>query len=267
MQFSYTRSYRGPIQAVMLDWAGTMVDFGSCAPAAVFQQVFAAWQVPISLAEAREPMGLEKRAHIRRITQMARVRQAWQEAHGRFPTEDDVQEMYEAFIPRQLEILADYAAPIPGVLAALAGFRRRGLKIGSCTGYNREMMDVLLPAAAVYGLEVDAVVCASDVPAGRPYPWMLYRLAMELDVYPMTAVIKIGDTVADVVEGLNASAQSVGVALTGNEVGLTEAELKRLEPAEYERLRQAAYQRLTHAGAHYVVDSLADVVPLLDEWK
>lgn len=129
------------------------------------------------------------------------------------------------------------------------------------------MVDVLLSAAAAYGLEVDAVVCASDVPAGRPYPWMLYRLAMELDFYPMTAVVKIGDTVADVEEGLNAGAWSVGVALTGNEVGLPEAELKGLEPAEYERLRQAAYQRLARAGAHYAVDSLTDAVALLDEWK
>lgn len=266
MQFSYTRAYRGPIQAVMLDWAGTMVDFGSCAPAAVFQQVFTAWQVPISLAEAREPMGLEKRAHIRRITQMARVRQAWQEEHARLPTEDDVQEMYEAFIPRQIEILAEYAAPIPGVLEALAEFRRRGLKIGSCTGYNREMMAVLIPAAAAHGLELDAVVCASDVPAGRPYPWMLYRLARELDVYPMTAVIKIGDTVADIEEGLNAGAWSVGVALTGNEMGLTEAELAALELPEYERLRRQARERLARAGAHHVVDSLADAVALLDEW-
>lgn len=265
MQFSYTRSYRGPIQAVILDWAGTMVDFGSCAPAAVFQQVFAEWQVPISLAEAREPMGKEKQAHIRQITQMARVRQAWQAAHGRFPTTEDVQAMYAAFIPRQLEILADYATPIPGVLAALAEFRRRGLKIGSCTGYNRAMMDVLVPAAAAQGLQVDAVVCAGDVPAGRPYPWMLYRLAMELDVYPMSAVVKIGDTVADVEEGLNAGAWSIGVAVTGNEVGLREAELHALEPAEFERLRQQASARLARAGAHYVVDSLADAVDVVDQ--
>ncbi|MDV7390789.1 hypothetical protein RZS08_05515, partial [Arthrospira platensis SPKY1] len=55
LHFSYERAYRGPIQAVILDWAGTMVDFGSCAPAAVFQKVFADQGVPISMAEAREP--------------------------------------------------------------------------------------------------------------------------------------------------------------------------------------------------------------------
>lgn len=263
MEFSYTRSYRGPIQAVILDWAGTMVDFGSCAPAAVFQQVFAEWEVPISQAEAREPMGKEKQAHIRQITQMARVRQAWQEVHGRFPIEEDVQAIYEAFIPRQLDILADYATPIRGVLATLAKFRDQRLKIGSCTGYNRAMMDVLVPAAAAQGLEVDAVVCAGDVPAGRPYPWMLYRLAMELNVYPMSAVVKIGDTVADVEEGLNAGAWSIGVAVTGNEVGLSEAELRTLEHAEFERLRQQARERLARAGAHYVVDSLADALGLV----
>ena len=265
LHFSFHRAYRGPLQAVILDWAGTMVDFGSCAPAAVFQKVFADQGVPISMAEAREPMGQEKRAHIRQITGMARVRQAWQAAHGRFPTAADVDALYAAFIPRQIAILADYAAPIPGVLEALADFRGRGLKIGACTGYNREMMDALIPATRAHGLEVDAVVCAGDVPAGRPAPWMVYRLAQELDVYPMTAVLKIGDTVADVEEGLNAGAWSVGVAVTGNEIGLTETELAALAPAAYARLRREAHQRLARAGAHLVIDGLADAPAVVDE--
>lgn len=263
MQFSYKRSYRGPIQAVILDWAGTMVDFGSCAPTAVFQQVFAKWGVPISPAEAREPMGKEKQTHIRQITQMSRVRQAWQEVHGRFPTAADVQAMYDAFIPLQIEILADYATPIPGVLETIAEFRRQGLKIGSCTGYNRQMMDVLVPAAAAHGIEVDAVVCADDVPAGRPFPWMLYQLAMALDVYPMSAIVKIGDTIADVEEGLNAGAWSVGVAVTGNEIGLDQTDLNALDQAEFEQIRQQARARLARAGAHYVVDSVADALGIV----
>ena len=36
MTFTYQRSYRGRVQAALLDWAGTTMDFGCVAPAVVF---------------------------------------------------------------------------------------------------------------------------------------------------------------------------------------------------------------------------------------
>lgn len=265
MQFFFTRVYRGPLKGVVLDWAGTTMDYGSFAPAGVFVQVYAREGVPITTAEARGPMGTYKKDHIRQISQMEGVRARWLEKHGRLPNEQDVERMYQQFIPLQLAALADYADLIPGTVEAIGEFRARGLKIGSTTGYTREMMDIVLREAQARGYVPDAMVCASDVPEGRPAPYMLLQNMLDLRVYPPEAVVKVDDTLPGIEEGLNAGAWTIGVAKTGNELGLTEQEIARLRPNELNAKLDAAYKRMARAGAHYVVDGIGDVAAVLDE--
>ena len=259
------RRYTGPLGGVILDWAGTTVDYGCFAPTAVFLEVFRRRGLELTVEQARGPMGAHKRDHIASIAAMEPVARAWRERHGRPCGDEDVESMYREFIPLQLASLADHADIIPGTLDAVAAFRKRGLKIGTTTGYNSEMMDVLAPEARKGGYEPDSIVCPSDVPAGRPQPWMCFQNAINLQVYPMEAFVKVGDTVPDIEEGLNASTWTVGVARTGNEMGLTEAEVEAL-PADVLKTRLAqAYEKLYAAGAHYVVDGIGDVPALLDE--
>jgi phosphonoacetaldehyde hydrolase len=265
MEFVFHRSYRGPLKAIILDWAGTTLDYGCMAPAVVFVEVYKRKKVPITIEQAREPMGAHKKVHIRMISQMASVQKLWEEVHGHRPTEEDVESMFEDFVPLQLACLADYAKLIPGTLEAVSDFRRRGLKIGSTTGYTTEMMEVLLAEARKRGYQPDSSVCAAQVPAGRPYPWMCLQNAINLQVYPMEAFIKVGDTLPDISEGLNAGMWTVGLAKSGNEMGLTEQEINALPKDTREARLARAYQRMQQAGAHYVVDTIADVPSLLDE--
>ena len=265
MHFTYQRSYRDPLKAVILDWAGTTMDYGCYAPAVVFVEVYRRQGVPISIAEARVPMGAHKMVHIRQISQMDAVAERWQEAHGRLPNEQDVEAMFEAFVPLQLECLADYADLIPGTLEALAAFRERGLKIGSTTGYTGEMMALLQAEAKKRGYVPDSTVCATDVPAGRPAPWMCLQNAMALGIYPMEAIVKVGDTLPDIAEGLNAGMWTIGLAKTGNEIGLNEEEIAALPPDQLAARLARAYTRMYQSGAHYVVEGIWDVPPLIDE--
>ncbi len=265
MPFVYNRRYTGRLKAVLLDWAGTTMDYGCYAPAVVFIEVFKRKGVPISIEEARLPMGAHKKVHIRQITQIDRVAKAWEATHGARPTEGDVEAMFEDFVPLQLECLADYSELIPGTIEAVDAFRERGLKIGSTTGFTGEMMDILIHEAKIRGYEPDSTVCATDVPAGRPEPWMCLQNAMNLGVYPMESIVKIGDTLPDIEEGLNAGMWTIGLAKTGNEIGLNEAEITELPPDELSRKLDRARSRMYQTGAHYVVDSIADVLPLLDE--
>ena len=265
MPFVYNRRYTGRLKAVLLDWAGTTMDYGCYAPAVVFIEVFKRKGVPISIEEARLPMGAHKKVHIRQITQIDRVAKAWEATHGARPTEVDVEAMFEDFVPLQLECLADYSELIPGTIEAVDAFRERGLKIGSTTGFTGEMMDILIHEAKIRGYEPDSTVCATDVPAGRPEPWMCLQNAMNLGVYPMESIVKIGDTLPDIEEGLNAGMWTIGLAKTGNEIGLNEAEITELPPDELSRKLDRARSRMYQTGAHYVVDSIADVLPLLDE--
>ena len=265
MSFRYARRYHGGIEAVLLDWAGTTMDFGCMAPAVVFVEVFKRQGVPITMAEARAPMGAHKRVHIGKITELPAVRKRWEDKRGHAPAEADVDAMFADFVPLQLECLSDYSALIPGTLETVAKMRERGYKIGSTTGYTTEMMRINLADAAKQGYVPDSTVCASDVPAGRPYPFMCLQNVINLAVSPVEACVKVDDTCPGIEEGLNAGMWTIGLAVSGNEVGLPLAEWREVPPAEQQRMRESAYRRMHQSGAHYVVDAIADIMPCLDD--
>jgi phosphonoacetaldehyde hydrolase len=265
MNFNYRRSYCGPIEAVLLDWAGTTMDFGCMAPAVVFVEVFKRKKVPITVEEARAPMGAHKRVHIQRITELESVRRRWQESHGRLPNENDVNAMFSEFVPLQLECLSTYSTLIPGTLEAVAALRSRGIKIGSTTGYLTDMMKINHRDAKRQGYEPDSTVCAADVPAGRPYPYMCLQNVIKLGVSAVQACVKIDDTVPGVEEGLNAGMWTVGLAVSGNEVGMLLDEWRALAKADQEAKRERAYTRMAQCGAHYVVDTIADIMPCIED--
>jgi len=262
--FSYTRVYRGAVQAALLDWAGTTMDFGCIAPAVVFVEVFRRQRVPISVEEARVPMGAHKRVHIQKLIELDAVRRRWQETHGRLPTDDDVEAMFQDFVPLQLECLSAYSELIPGTLETVAALRRRGIKIGSTTGYTTEMTAINRRDAERQGYRPDSTVSASEMPAGRPHPFMCLQNAINLGVECVQACVKVDDTVPGVEEGLNAGMWSIGLAVSGNEVGLSRADWQALPAEEQEVRRERAYRRLLQSGAHYVVDTIADLMPCID---
>jgi phosphonoacetaldehyde hydrolase len=265
MAFTYQRRYRGPVQAVLLDWAGTTMDYGCMAPAVVFVEVYRRQGVPITMEEARAPMGAHKRVHIQKIGELDSVRRRWQETHGRPPDDGDVGRMFADFVPLQLACLSDYSELIPGTLEAVGALRARGIKIGSTTGYTAEMMKINMDDARRQGYVPDSTVCASDVPAGRPYPFMCLQNVINLQVSPVEACVKVDDTVPGVEEGLNAGMWTVGLALSGNEIGLPLKEVQALAPEDLDRRRQRAHARMRQGGAHYVVDSIADLMPCIDD--
>ena len=262
--FRSLRHYVGPIQGIILDWAGTTMDFGCLAPPAAFVEAYRRHGVDITLAEARLPMGAHKRVHIQRIGQIARVADLWRSVHGRTQSEDDVDAIFATFVPIQLEILPRFADLVPGALEAVAAMRARGWKIGSTTGYTLAMNRLLRDEAAARGYVPDEMVCADEVPEGRPAPWMCIENARRLGIYPMGAWIKVGDTLPDVLEGLDAGMWTIGLAVTGNEVGLSKADWDALDPATQELRRARAYERLYGVGAHFVVDGIWDVMPALE---
>ena len=265
MEFIYHRSYRGPVKLVILDWAGTTMDYGCYAPAVVFIEVYKRRGVGISMEQARRPMGLHKRDHIQAISRMEEVAALWQEVHGRPVTEADVDEMFADFQPLQLQCLADYADLIPGTLETVAALREQGILIGSSTGYFTEAMELLREEAARRGYVPDSSVCATQVPAGRPQPWMVMQNMMNTGVYPPEAVVKVGDTKPDIGEGLNAGVWTIGLAKTGNEVGLNLAEIEALDPEVLARKLAQAREGLARSGAHYVVDGIADILPVIED--
>jgi phosphonoacetaldehyde hydrolase len=215
--------------------------------------------------EVRAPMGAHKRVHLQKITQLDAVRQRWRETHDRLPDEGDIAAMFAEFVPLQLECLSTYSDLIPGTLETVAQLRARGIRIGSTTGYTTEMTAINLRDAARQGYEPDSTVSASEMPAGRPYPFMCLQNAITLQVDCVQACVKVDDTIAGVEEGLNAGMWSIGLAVSGNEVGLSLADWEALPDDQQAARRERAYRRMLQSGAHYVVDTIADLMPCIDE--
>ncbi len=258
-----TRAVR--LRAVIFDWAGTTVDHGSRAPARVFVEIFRRSGVAITETEARGPMGRAKRDHIAAILSLPRVAAAWQLEHGRPPHEADIGRLYDEFLPLQRQALASHADVIPGVSEVVGECRRRGLEIGGSTGYTRPLMDVLEPLARENGYAPDVSICADDVARGRPAPWMIFHAAECLGVFPMSLIVVVDDTPIGIEAGRNAGAWTVGVSRTGNGLGLSREEVDRLDRRLLHKRLGTIAADLQRAGAHYVIESVADLLPVLDQ--
>ncbi len=244
------------VQLVVFDWAGTAVDHGCFAPVIPFIQAFQKQGISLDSETARGPMGIHKKDHIRSLFVVPEISEQWKKQTGQDWNEGDVEKVYADFIPLQLEVIPHHSKLIPGLLETVEFLRGRRIKIATTTGYFREAAQEIYQAARRQGFFPDRNLCADDVSQGRPAPWMIFRHMEKLNVYPPASVVKIGDTVPDIQEGLNAGCWSVGVTQTGSEIGLTREEFASLSQTEQDELQARAGKKLLEAGAHFVVPNV-----------
>jgi phosphonoacetaldehyde hydrolase len=254
------------LQALVLDWAGTVVDFGSFAPTQIFVDAFKkAYDFELSIAQARAPMGLGKWQHIEAIGQIPAVAQAWASRFGHAMTAQDIDHIYQTFMPLQVQRVGDHSDFIPGALDAVAHARGLGLKIGSTTGYPRAVMQVLMQIAAGNGYAPDCTVCADDLQAGsRPGPWMALECVQKLRIEAVWRCVKVDDTVPGLAEGRNAGMWTVGLALSGSPAGWTLDDYQRAGEQERQQVRARVVAEFQSAQPHYVIDTLQDLPAVLD---
>jgi len=249
---------------VVLDWAGTVVDFGCQAPAIALREAFARHGVTVNEAQVRRDMGRAKEDHVRAILADTAVAQAWLRANGALPKDPDVAALMADLGPLMRDQAARAAQLIEGAKATIDALRKQGVKVASSTGYTREMMQPVLREAARQGYVPDHLVCSGETPTGRPTPLMIYKACAELGVWPLSRVVKVDDTEAGVAEGRNAGCFTVGLAASGNSVGLSQQALAALPAAERTQRIAAAKQSLLAAGADAVIDSIADLNSVID---
>lgn len=252
------------IECIIMDWAGTAVDYGCFAPVAAFIQAFAEKGLEINVVQTRKPMGLPKIQHIRELLSMPEINEQFAVRYQRAWTEEDVVELNRLFEKHLFASLENYTNPIPGVIPTLEKLRAEGIKIGSTTGYTRQMMDVVLPAANAKGYHVDYCATPNLLPSGRPAPYMIFENLTKLAVPCLDAVIKVGDTIADIKEGVNAKVWSVGVILGSNEMALTEEETQSMPATELEKRIAEVNERMLSAGACYVIRTIQELPALIE---
>lgn len=257
--------FNGGVRAVIFDLSGTTIDYGSRGPVIAFVELFARHGVTASEEEARRPMGIHKKDHIWSMLTDPPICARWVQANGQTPTRELLDKLYAEFTPLQTEVLGRHCDVLPGVPEVVQELRRRGIKIANTTGFDTGMMGEMIKQAAAQGYSPDCYVCPDQVGGGRPAPWMAFYAARQLGVYPMRAFVKVGDTPNDIAEAYNAGMWSVGVVRHGNEVGLSQKELEALPEKKRDALLSTACRRLTSLGAHYVIDSTAMLMPVIDE--
>lgn len=254
------------ILCVIMDWAGTAIDFGCFAPLNAFLKVFSEEKgIDITYRQAREPMGLLKIDHIKAILNMPEVNEKFRARYGRDWNMEDINEMYVSFEKHLFASLSNFTTPIPGVLDTIKELRESGIKIGSTTGYTQAMMDVVRPGAAAKGYVVDNLVTPDNLPAGRPAPYMIYKNMIDLAIPSVDNVVKVGDTIADIKEGVNAKVWSIGIITGSNEMGITEEEYNRRTPDELAALKQEVRERMMAAGAHFVLDNITELPACIEK--
>ena len=206
---------------------------------------------------------MAKRPHIAALLAQPRIAAAWAKQHGHAATDTDIDAIYDLFVPKNRAVAARFSDVIPGVVDVMTALRERGLKIGTTTGYTRDIMAEILPVAAAQGFSPDCLICTGDTPDGRPTPFMLWRALTELGVHPAWLSVKVDDTEVGIAEGTNAGAWTVGVAVTGNVFGHSLAETKALPADAFRTKRAEAAGKLSAAGAHYVINGVADLMPVI----
>jgi phosphonoacetaldehyde hydrolase len=259
--YVYSRSYRGKVKAVILDWSGTTADAYVLAPAIVFVDVFKKHGVEIAMAEARGPMGLRKDLHIKALTEVPEIAERWKGVHGKYPGQAEVDAMFADFVPMQLECLREYTTLLPGVAETTQKLQAEGIKIGSSTGFVRSMVDILEADAKKQGYVPDASVAGDEVEHGaRPKPFMVYKNLDMLDVHPIQSVVKVDDTVSGVGEALEAGCWGVGIARYSNYMDVDSFDHeKSLSKQEIARRLAFTRETLRKAGAHYVIDTFDEL--------
>jgi phosphonoacetaldehyde hydrolase len=253
------------IKAVVFDWAGTVVDYGSLAPVKAFEKVFREEGIHLTDEEIRKPMGLSKREHIRKLFEIPWVSNHWVETYNRKPSEEDIDVLYREFESTLFKILPDFSEPISGSVQVVDDLRRMGIKIGSTTGYTTEMIETVAKTAKTFGFEPDTVVTSDNFPGGRPYPWMCYQTAIDLQVYPMNRMVKVGDTVTDIQEGINAGMWTVAIVKGSNELGLSRQQVEEMDPVRLKELMEIVEENFYEAGADFVIDEIGGFVEVIEE--
>ena len=260
-------NYQQPkrLQAVILDWAGTVVDFGSFAPTQIFVEAFGEFGVEVSLEEARGPMGMGKWDHIRTLCDQPAIAERYRARFGRAPSDEDVTAIYERFMPLQIDKIGLHSALIPGALEAIAELREKGLKIGTCSGYPKVVMARVVELAAANGYSPDHVVATDEVPNGRPYPAQSLANVIALGIDDVAACVKVADPWPGILEGRSAGMWTVALTCSGNALGLTYEQYKALPADQLEAERARIGRMFEGSRPHYLIDTIAELPAVIED--
>jgi phosphonatase-like hydrolase len=215
----------GPIQLVVFDLAGTTIeDDGAVLRCLV--ETAQAYDLPGTPDELNALMGMNKREVFGLLAA---------QLHPDNPAQAErlADAALETFIGKMKAAYDDHLAPMPGAEDTFAFLRARGIKVATDTGFDATIGGLIMERLNWPGRLIDLAVFSSDVPRGRPAPYMIFHAMQRLDVLDVRQVMKLGDSPADLEEGANAGCAEVIGVLSGAHTAAT------LGPIYHTRLLQS----------------------------
>jgi len=250
--------------AVLFDWAGTMIDFGSRAPVIAMENVLTKANVPVEEVTIRRYMGMAKREHVLAILSEPAVAQRWRDAYGADWTTADVDRLMVALEPAMQASAMVCSVMIPGAVDVFHTLLAQGIKVGSTTGYTQTMMVPILNAAAQQGYDPEVTICAGETVQGRPAPFMLWQAMAQLKAWPAGRCVAVDDAPVGIEAGRNAGLWTIGVVASGNGVGMGADAWAALDATEQEARLKPVIASFCNVGADFVIQSVADLAMALD---
>lgn len=253
------------IEAIVLDWAGTTVDYGSRAPIIAFKKAFAQFDIDLSEETIRQDVGLDKMTHVRKILQTPEIANSWENSHPTIPLAKAAEEIYAQFQIEINQVLSETAQLKPGMTDLIQFAKAHHIQLATTTGYTQAMLDQILPLAAKQGYTpLYNITSEQTNGVGRPKPDMVELAMKKMAISDPSHVIKVGDTVNDILEGKNADVISIGVVDGGNLIGLSQQEVDDLSIEQRDRYHAKATAILKEAGADDIINNIADLIPLIE---
>ena len=254
------------IEAVIFDWAGTTVDYGCFAPVQAFQDAFESYGLHPTFDEIRGPMGMLKIDHIKTMLNMETLNQEFHSVYQRDFNEEDIQNIYNIFEKALMKGITQHTKVKPYVIETVQKLRQMGLKIGSTTGYTDMMMEPVLKSAQAQGYQPDCWYSPDSTNSfGRPYPYMIFKNMMTLQITDVHAVIKVGDTVSDIQEGVHAGVYTVGVIEGSSLLGYNEEEYLSLDINTKRHAIDNVRETYLSYGANAVIMNLSELPSLIEK--
>ncbi len=194
------------MQLVIFDLTGTVVwdngGTGRC-----MTEALQAVGVSVTSEQVENVAGFSKPSAIRRLLA---------EVTGTRPTEDLVAAVHGGFVERMIALYRSGHGieEMPGATAVLRRLKARGIRVALDTGCSRVIVDAVLDRLGWRAPDlIDATVASDEVASGRPSADLILEAMRRTGVADVSATAKVGDTPADLLEGMAAGCGwVVGVA-------------------------------------------------------
>lgn len=207
------------IDFIVFDMAGTTVTDKNYVGKA-FLQAFARHDIAVEEKEINPIMGYPKPTAIQMVL----------ERRGIDFDEELVSSIHQNFVHEMLDFYehSPVVQPMPDAEDLFFYLKEKGIKIALNTGFSRDIAEIIIERFQWLdrGL-IDDFIASDEVEQGRPYPYMIELLKQRNGIGEEERIMKVGDTIVDILEGRAAQCFCVVSVTTGS---ATAEELKEHNP-------------------------------------